>query len=131
MALALRRADDPSFRWTPEVMLALHDRVLAGRFDLGAGRIRSTVAMLADRATGERVFEAAPADGVLQCLEQICLAASTGVHHPAELAAWLHVTIAGVHPFRDGNGRTARIVSSLAMLRGGFKLPEFTSLDER
>ena len=130
MALALRRSDDPLFRWTPEVFLSLHDRVLAGRFDLSAGRIRSGVAFLADRATGERIFEAAPPQNVLGRLEQVCQSVSDTKHHPAELAAWLHIAIAGIHPFRDGNGRTARIVASLAMLRGGFKLPEFTSLEE-
>lgn len=30
----------------------------------------------------------------------------------------------------DGNGRVARVAASLAMYRGGFKLPEFTSLEE-
>jgi Fic family protein len=30
----------------------------------------------------------------------------------------------------DGNGRAARVAASLAMYRGGFRLPEFTSLEE-
>jgi hypothetical protein len=45
-------------------------------------------------------------------------------------AAWIHVAVAAIHPFADGNGRTARVASSLAMLRGGFRLEEFTSLEE-
>jgi Fic family protein len=40
------------------------------------------------------------------------------------------VAIAAIHPFRDGNGRAARVAASLAMYRGGFTLPEFTSLEE-
>jgi Fic family protein len=40
------------------------------------------------------------------------------------------VAVAAIHPFRDGNGRVARVVASLAMYRGGFNLPEFTSLEE-
>ena len=43
---------------------------------------------------------------------------------------WIHVAIAAIHPFKDGNGRAARVLASLAVYRGGFKLPEFTSLEE-
>ncbi len=50
--------------------------------------------------------------------------------HSAIAAAWIHVAIAAIHPFRDGNGRSARILASLAMYRGGFKRREFTSLEE-
>jgi Fic family protein len=50
---------------------------------------------------------------------------------PAPLvAAMVHCRLAGVHPFSDGNGRTARILASLAMYRGDYKSPEFTSLEE-
>ena len=41
-----------------------------------------------------------------------------------------HVRLAGIHPFRDGNGRTARIVASLVMYRAGYRVPQFTSLEE-
>ena len=50
--------------------------------------------------------------------------------HPAPAAAWVHVALAAIHPFRDGNGRTARILASLVMYRGGFKDTAFTSLEE-
>jgi Fic family protein len=53
-----------------------------------------------------------------------------GVEHPAIGAAWIHVAVAAIHPFKDGNGRASRVVASLAIYRGGFKLPEFTSLEE-
>lgn len=45
-------------------------------------------------------------------------------------AALAHVQLAGIHPFADGNGRTSRILASLVMYRGGYRLPEFTSLEE-
>jgi Fic family protein len=50
--------------------------------------------------------------------------------HPAVAAAWVHIALAAVHPFKDGNGRTARVLASLAMYRGGFRHPAFTSLEE-
>lgn len=33
----MRRVDDPGFGWDRELVVGLHDRVLAGRDDLGAG----------------------------------------------------------------------------------------------
>jgi len=40
--------------------------------------------------------------------------------HPIELAAWLHNKIAQVHPFTDGNGRTARLAMNWVLLRKKF-----------
>ncbi len=54
----------------------------------------------------------------------------TGQWHPAIGSAWIHVATAAIHPFSDGNGRSARVLASLAMYRGGFTRPEFTSLEE-
>jgi Fic family protein len=35
-----------------------------------------------------------------------------------------------VHPFRDGNGRVARILQSLVLARGGLLAPEFVTIEE-
>src|SRR5437879_2351991 len=40
MNFVLRRADDPSFKWNTELLIGLHDRILAGRYAAGAGRFR-------------------------------------------------------------------------------------------
>ncbi len=34
--------------------------------------------------------------------------------------AWVHLGFARIHPFFDGNGRIARLISNLPLLRGGF-----------
>ena len=53
-----------------------------------------------------------------------------GQPHPAIASGWIHVAVAAVHSFRDGNGRAARVCASLALYRGEFKRPELTSLEE-
>lgn len=40
--------------------------------------------------------------------------------HPVEQAALAHFEFAWVHPFKDGNGRTARLLSSYLLMRAGF-----------
>ncbi len=40
--------------------------------------------------------------------------------HPVELAARLHVELVRIHPFVDGNGRTARLLINQELIRTGF-----------
>jgi len=42
--------------------------------------------------------------------------------HPIELAALLHHKIVNIHPFFDGNGRTARLVMNVLLMRKGYPL---------
>jgi Fic family protein len=35
--------------------------------------------------------------------------------HPVELAARVHIDFVGIHPFIDGNGRTARLLMNLEL----------------
>ncbi|WP_054695665.1 Fic family protein [Syntrophomonas palmitatica] len=40
--------------------------------------------------------------------------------HPIERAAWLHFQIALIHPFADGNGRTARLLMNYSFLKDSY-----------
>lgn len=40
--------------------------------------------------------------------------------HPVELAAWLHNRFVQVHPFTDGNGRSARLAMNWVLIRKKF-----------
>lgn len=42
--------------------------------------------------------------------------------HPFELAALVHLRFVRIHPFRDGNGRMARLLMNLVMLGNGYPL---------
>ena len=42
--------------------------------------------------------------------------------HPIELAATLHQRFVFIHPFVDGNGRVARLLMNLALLRNGYTI---------
>ncbi|GFH42774.1 hypothetical protein Hs30E_13250 [Lactococcus hodotermopsidis] len=42
--------------------------------------------------------------------------------HPVEYAALLHLKFVSIHPFADGNGRTARLLMSFALVRNGFPI---------
>lgn len=42
--------------------------------------------------------------------------------HPVEFAAMLHLNLVTIHPFIDGNGRTARLLMNLALLQSGYPI---------
>ncbi len=42
--------------------------------------------------------------------------------HPVEFATLAHYKLASIHPFRDGNGRTSRLLMNLILLQHGFPI---------
>lgn len=48
--------------------------------------------------------------------------------HPLLIATWLHHAFVSIHPFQDGNGRVARLLTSLVFIKNG--LFPFTVLRE-
>lgn len=49
--------------------------------------------------------------------------------HPVEYAAEAHYRLVSIHPFRDGNGRTARLLMNLLLIRQGY--PVAVIMNER
>jgi Fic family protein len=41
-------------------------------------------------------------------------------YHPVEYSALIHLRCVNIHPFVDGNGRTARLLMNLALLQAGY-----------
>jgi Fic family protein len=130
MTYAQRRADDGRLMWNRELIVGIQDRVLAGNFATGAGRLREGAAWVTSAGGGQTVFQPPDHEQVPELVDQLCGTVGHADWHPALAAAWVHVALAAIHPFRDGNGRTARILASLVMYRGGFKDTAFTSLEE-
>jgi Fic family protein len=131
MRLVLRRVDDPGFSWERELFLAMHDKVLGESYVLEAGRFRTIPVWISDGRSDKARYtapEPALVPGLVGGLAEF-LQASEDLPAPV-LSALAHVRLAGIHPFKDGNGRTSRIVASLVMYRAGFRAPEFTSLEE-
>ncbi|NCN83224.1 MAG: Fic family protein [Candidatus Pacebacteria bacterium] len=51
--------------------------------------------------------------------------------HPIELAALAHHELVYIHPFFDGNGRTARLVMNIILMRHGYPLAVILKNDRR
>lgn len=40
--------------------------------------------------------------------------------HPVQLAAWAHHSFTQIHPYQDGNGRMARLITSIVLIKAGY-----------
>ena len=49
----------------------------------------------------------------------------------AELAAWVHYRIVHIHPFIDGNGRTARLLMNLILIQNGYPPAVILNVDRQ
>ncbi len=50
-------------------------------------------------------------------------------HHPLLVVAVFHVRFLAIHPFQDGNGRLARVLTNLLLLRTGYSYMPYSSLE--
>lgn len=53
-----------------------------------------------------------------------------GIINPVICAGIIHYEIARIHPFIDGNGRTARLMASLILYKSGFDHRRYFALDD-
>lgn len=83
-----------------------------------------------DQMSNLILFNPPPADESRHRLEALCAFANaeTPTIHPAIKAVVIHFWLAYVHPFSDGNGRTARALFYWAMKHHGYWLAEFVSI---
>lgn len=113
----LTLAKDRSAPLTEEQILKLHKLFYALVDEENAGLYRK-----------ERVFITGtdytpPAPGKVPAAMKKYIAdmnARRGSVHPIEYAALIHKGLVDVHPFIDGNGRTARLLMNLALIQAGY-----------
>lgn len=102
-------------------VLDLHSLILKGIDKENAGRYRSVPV----RITGSKheppqpyMLDKLMEDYFLHYLRQ------KNTMYPVILAAEMHERLVTIHPFIDGNGRTARLVMNLILLQNGFTLTQ-------
>lgn len=71
-----------------------------------------------------------PPPDILTMVEAVIDKAVRSEEPLAVVAARLHLDLLTIHPFFDGNGRTARLASTLLLLRGGFRSTLFTAVEQ-
>lgn len=82
-------------------------------------------------ANGQIVFSTALSGDVPDVMHRLgtWLRRGAGGEHPAVAAAVAHLELVAIHPFYDGNGRTARALSRLLLVHAGYAMDGLVSLD--
>jgi Fic family protein len=124
-------ATDPSFRWLDRVVLDLHFDACHFQRDKDPGLWR-TGPIGVTGADGSVEYRGPAGEEVVELMDEVVtwLAAGDLDADVFVRAAMAHLHVTSVHPFRDGNGRVARIVQSLVLARGGLASPGFFSIEE-
>lgn len=102
---------------TALVARQLHSLILRGIDDENAGQWRTVPVAI----SGSRHVPPPPSDvaSMMHDLFAWCTGEAQGLH-PVIMAARFHHRFVFVHPFSDGNGRTARLLMNLILMGAGF-----------
>jgi Fic family protein len=102
---------------TPRVLLDIHQVVVGDDEAAWGGRIRDDA-----RFIRGSMYVPPSARRASDMLDDVFedYRKRRDTEHPVVLAADLHFGIVHVHPFKDGNGRTARLAMNLQLLRTGY-----------
>jgi cell filamentation protein, protein adenylyltransferase len=124
-------AGDPDILPGEHVVREIHRRVLDGQSPLlTPGEYRRGENRVG-RRNGEVIFTTPPSGdlGALMRAFGKWLSGPATRIQPPIAAALAHLELVAIHPFNDGNGRTARALGRLFLVRGGYALGGLVSLD--
>ena len=95
----------------------IHRLILKGIDDQHAGGWRTINVKIA----GSDVVLASPLS-IQDCMHDFQEWLKTNTDHPIKKAAEAHLQLVTIHPFVDGNGRTARLLMNLLLLQQGYPI---------
>lgn len=98
-----------------------------------AGKYRHTQVRVTNSKTGETSYLPPPPSQIADLIRSFLLwlnQVGSEEIHPIIKAATTHYVITAIHPFVDGNGRTARALSTLVLFKEDYDFKKFFSLEE-
>jgi len=120
--------------YTGDLLLKMHELVVSKLVADGqAGRYRTSQVVLRNSLTGEVGFRPPQALEVPFLVDEFLrwLNSDFGKReHPVLRAAVTHYALAAIHPFVEGNGRTARAFATLILFAEGYDIRRFFALEE-
>ena len=97
------------------------------------GKLRQVQVVIRNKSNGELIYRPPAAAAVPLQLEDFLnwLNSPEGQdHHPVIRAGIVHWELVRIHPFTDGNGRTARAMAMLVLFQEGYDVKQFFSIEQ-
>lgn len=118
-----------------DLTLELHEELMKGLLTHGVGKFRSGEVFVGHRTSEEIVVKHNPPYHTAREIENRLNEVFSWVNaneevHPLIRAAILHHQFAFIHPFFDGNGRLARILTSYFLILKNYDVVKFFILDD-
>jgi len=131
MTYVLQLAHDHHFQYSDALLRSLHFMMTDYDIDASPGLWRSGPIWVQNEDTGEVVYEGPENDAVPGLVDLLVVQLEQNMDERAMVrAAMAHLNLVMIHPFRDGNGRMARCLQTLVLVREGILVPEFASIEE-
>jgi Fic family protein len=131
MDFILQRCRDPSFRFSQDVLLSVHFMISQHDLKANPGNFRPGWVSVRNSFTGELVHEGVDREKLVPLVDELMSYMNDDeVESPVLKAAMAHLNIAMLHPFSDGNGRTARCLQTAVLANDGIVAPTFSSIEE-
>ena len=120
--------------YDPDMLLDIH-RVTVDRIIVPekVGVFRNTEVVIKEEGTGRVIFSPPPSHEVpflVQDYFEWLNSPEALEVHPILRAGITHYILVAIHPFVEGNGRTVRAFSTLILMREGYDIKKFFSLEE-
>ena len=126
-----QRRQSPSFRITEDVLLAVHFMICQSELAAHPGQYRPGWVGVRNAQTGNLVHEGVDRDQLEPRIQELLDYLTEGDVESLFLrAAMTHLNLVMLHPFTDGNGRTARCIHTAVLARDEIVAPEFSSIEE-
>lgn len=131
LTYVLNVATEPGFVADEAVIRAMHFMLLEHDLSMSPGRYRTSEIYVRDDRHDENVYEGPDPDTVPELMRELAQAlVPDSRDHPLIRAAMAHLNLVMIHPFRDGNGRMARALQTLALAQDPLIEPAFSSIEE-
>lgn len=131
MTYILRLSGDLHFEYHQGFIRSLHYMLMSHDPEKHPGTWRPGPVFVRREDSGETVYEGAPIEEVPGLIRELMERLSTKDGTPPMVsAAMAHLNLVMIHPFSDGNGRMARMLQTLVLVREMVLAPEFCSIEE-
>ena len=118
---------------TEKLIIDIHKRLVEGVRGGSAapGEYRNVQNYVVNSATGDIIYKPPPPKEVSGMMETLVeWLNSEKETHPVLVSGISQFQLVHVHPFRDGNGRTSRLLSTLCLYRAGYDFKRLFTISE-